>query len=66
MRRPPFAKASGTYLQNRPSNASLILVIDDDATVRDVVGRFLERKAFRRESQRLWQRGLPRAGIRPR
>ena len=28
------------------SNASLILVIDDDATVRDVVGRFLEREGF--------------------
>jgi signal transduction histidine kinase/CheY-like chemotaxis protein len=29
-----------------PSNAPLILVIDDDATVRDVVGRFLEREGF--------------------
>jgi CheY-like chemotaxis protein len=28
------------------SNAPLILVIDDDATVRDVVGRFLEREGF--------------------
>jgi GAF domain-containing protein/CheY-like chemotaxis protein/anti-sigma regulatory factor (Ser/Thr protein kinase) len=29
-----------------PSNAPLILIIDDDATVRDVVGRFLEREGF--------------------
>jgi signal transduction histidine kinase/DNA-binding response OmpR family regulator len=29
-----------------PSNAQLILVIDDDATVRDVIGRFLEREGF--------------------
>jgi adenylate cyclase len=29
-----------------PSNAPLILVIDDDATVREVVGRFLEREGF--------------------
>jgi CheY-like chemotaxis protein/anti-sigma regulatory factor (Ser/Thr protein kinase) len=29
-----------------PGNAPLILVIDDDATVREVVGRFLEREGF--------------------
>jgi signal transduction histidine kinase/DNA-binding response OmpR family regulator/HAMP domain-containing protein len=29
-----------------PGNAPLILIIDDDATVRDVVGRFLEREGF--------------------
>jgi len=29
-----------------PSNAPLILIIDDDVTVRDVVGRFLEREGF--------------------
>jgi signal transduction histidine kinase/CheY-like chemotaxis protein len=29
-----------------PSHAPLILVIDDDATVRDVIGRFLEREGF--------------------
>jgi signal transduction histidine kinase/DNA-binding response OmpR family regulator len=29
-----------------PSNAPLILIIDDDATVREVVGRFLEREGF--------------------
>ncbi len=29
-----------------PSNAPLILIIDDDATVRDVIGRFLEREGF--------------------
>jgi CheY-like chemotaxis protein len=28
------------------SNAPLILIVDDDATVRDVVGRFLEREGF--------------------
>jgi signal transduction histidine kinase/DNA-binding response OmpR family regulator len=29
-----------------PGNAPLILIIDDDATVRDVIGRFLEREGF--------------------
>jgi CheY-like chemotaxis protein len=29
-----------------PGNAPLILIIDDDATVRDVVGRFLQREGF--------------------
>ncbi len=29
-----------------PINASLVLIIDDDATVRKVVGRFLEREGF--------------------
>ena len=29
-----------------PSDAPLILIIDDDATVRDVAGRFLEREGF--------------------
>src|ERR1700758_3621177 len=29
-----------------PINAPLVLVIDDDATVRDVIGRFLEREGF--------------------
>ncbi len=29
-----------------PDNAPLILIIDDDATVREVVGRFLEREGF--------------------
>jgi signal transduction histidine kinase/DNA-binding response OmpR family regulator len=29
-----------------PGHAPLILIVDDDATVRDVVGRFLEREGF--------------------
>jgi signal transduction histidine kinase/DNA-binding response OmpR family regulator len=29
-----------------PGNAPLILIVDDDATVREVVGRFLEREGF--------------------
>jgi CheY-like chemotaxis protein/anti-sigma regulatory factor (Ser/Thr protein kinase) len=33
-------------VKTRLSNAPLILIIDDDATVRDVVGRFLEREGF--------------------
>ncbi|HZP79083.1 MAG TPA: response regulator [Pseudolabrys sp.] len=37
---PPLTVKAG------PSSSPLILVIDDDATVRDVVGRFLEREGF--------------------
>jgi len=33
-------------LKTAPSDAPLILIIDDDATVRDVVGRYLEREGF--------------------
>jgi CheY-like chemotaxis protein/anti-sigma regulatory factor (Ser/Thr protein kinase) len=33
-------------LKTGPVNAALILIIDDDATVRDVVGRYLEREGF--------------------
>jgi signal transduction histidine kinase/CheY-like chemotaxis protein len=35
-----------TSVKTGPINAPLILVIDDDATVRDVIGRFLEREGF--------------------
>ena len=34
-------------LKAGPNNAPVILIIDDDATVRDVVGRFLEREGFK-------------------
>jgi signal transduction histidine kinase/CheY-like chemotaxis protein len=33
-------------VKTRPSDAPLILIIDDDATVREMVGRFLEREGF--------------------
>jgi signal transduction histidine kinase/DNA-binding response OmpR family regulator len=39
------ASAAPTF-KTGPSNAPLILIIDDDATVRDVVGRFLQREGF--------------------
>jgi len=38
--------SSGPTVRTGPANASLVLVIDDDATVRKVVGRFLEREGF--------------------
>jgi signal transduction histidine kinase/DNA-binding response OmpR family regulator len=41
------ARASGSpTFKTGPGNAPLILIIDDDATVRNVVGRFLEREGF--------------------
>ena len=33
-------------LKTGPNNAPVILIVDDDATVRDVIGRFLEREGF--------------------
>jgi PAS domain S-box-containing protein len=38
--------SSRPTVKTGPANASLVLVIDDDATVRKVVGRFLEREGF--------------------
>jgi signal transduction histidine kinase/DNA-binding response OmpR family regulator len=41
---PPAMPASS--FKTGPVNAALILVIDDDATVRELVGRYLEREGF--------------------
>jgi signal transduction histidine kinase/CheY-like chemotaxis protein len=38
--------APAPSVKTGPSNAPLILIVDDDATVRDVIGRFLEREGF--------------------
>jgi CheY-like chemotaxis protein/nitrogen-specific signal transduction histidine kinase len=38
--------APATSVKTGPSNAPLILIIDDDETVRDVIGRLLEREGF--------------------
>jgi GAF domain-containing protein/DNA-binding response OmpR family regulator/anti-sigma regulatory factor (Ser/Thr protein kinase) len=44
---PALQQASAApSVRTGPSNAPLILIIDDDVTVRDVVGRFLEREGF--------------------
>jgi signal transduction histidine kinase/DNA-binding response OmpR family regulator len=46
---PPTAghrTAPAPSVKTAPGNAPLILIIDDDATVRDVVGRFLQREGF--------------------
>jgi signal transduction histidine kinase/DNA-binding response OmpR family regulator len=41
----PQASRASSF-KSGPVDASLILVIDDDVTVRDVVGRYLEREGF--------------------
>jgi signal transduction histidine kinase/DNA-binding response OmpR family regulator/HAMP domain-containing protein len=38
--------SSAPSVKAGPINAPLILIIDDDATVREVIGRFLEREGF--------------------
>ena len=38
--------APAPSIKTGPGNAPLILIIDDDATVREVIGRFLEREGF--------------------
>jgi PAS domain S-box-containing protein len=45
---PPAVKqaSSAPTVKTGPINTPLILVIDDDATVRDVISRFLEREGF--------------------
>ena len=44
--RPPQVSSAPIFKTGAERYAPVILIIDDDATVRDVIGRFLEREGF--------------------